>query len=58
MKLKMENVKWKILVGKIVCDNGKFYCPTVFKIAVKQPHTLIFNFQLSNFHFQRGDLYF
>lgn len=34
------------MVGKIACDNGKFYCPTVFKIAVK-PHTLIFNF-----HFQ------
>jgi len=54
----MENVKWKILVGKIACDNGKFCCPTVFKIAVKQPHTLIFNFQLSNFHLTGGDLYF
>lgn len=36
------------MVGKIACNNGKFYCPTVFKIAAK-PHTLIFNFQISIF---------
>jgi len=43
LKLRIENVKWKISDEQMVQNDKKPCCPNLFKIAAKQ-HSLIFNF--------------